>query len=109
VELVSLVVLEGAQEVAPQGPVPPAFVLPALVEGSAAYLAGALRFSARYLASAKLLRPIGTAASAPNCPVVSVVSDATTPVDSLSDAHAIGQGLLAATKRSIKSESWNLT
>ena len=96
---------EGWGEVAPEGAAPPAFVLPALAKGSAAHLGGAARFSARYLASVKLLRPTGTAASAPSCPAVSVVSDASTRVDSLSDAHAIGQGLLAVRQRPIRSES----
>jgi hypothetical protein len=102
-ERVSPVVREGPREVAPQGSVPPGFLPLALAEASAD-LAGAPWFPAWHLASAKLLHPPGTAQSAPSCPAVSVVSDASTPVDPLSDAHTIGQALLAA-QRPIRSES----
>jgi hypothetical protein len=102
-ERVSPVAREGSREAAPQASVPPGFLPLALAEVSAD-LAGEPRFPALYLASAKLLHPPGTAASASSCPAVSVVSDASTPVDPLSDAHAIGQGLLAA-QRPIRSES----
>jgi hypothetical protein len=98
------VVREGSREVVPQGSAWPAFVPLALAEAPAD-LAGAPRSPAQYLESVKLLPPSGTTASALNCPAVLVVSDASTLVDPLSDAHAMGQGPLAARQRPIRSES----